>query len=159
VLAAVPILSRQVLAFDAAKVKEVKLTILTKVEERTMAFVRNPKDKSWEDKSGLQKFNLDPEKVNELLKWLADLKAERFVSLTGGPREEQKLTKEASLEINIALDNGKVLTLTVGASLERGSYYAHSSAWADAVFLLPADKIDPILEGPGYFAKPRVAGK
>jgi hypothetical protein len=158
VLAAAPILTRQVLTFDAAKVKEVKLTILTRVEERTMAFVRNAKDKSWEDKSGLTKFSLDPEKVNELLKWLGDLKAERFIALTGGPREEQKLTKDASLKIDIVLDGGKTLTLTIGAALE-GGYYAHSSAWADAVFLLPAGKIDPLLEGPGYFAKPRVAGQ
>src|SRR5262249_11228819 len=95
-LAAAPILSRQVLTFDVAKVRAVKLTVLTKVEERTMSFAHSKKDdKSWEDNSGLQKFNLDPEKVNELVKWLADLKAERFISLTGGPRAEQKLTKEA----------------------------------------------------------------
>jgi len=157
VLAAAPNLSRQVLTFDAAKVKEIKLTVLTKVEERTMSFLYKAKDKTWTDKSGLTKFNLDGEKVNELVKWLAGLQAERFVALTGGPREEQKLTKDASLKIDIILDNGKNFTLTVGAAVDPSRFYAHSSAWADAVFLLPAAKIDPLLEGPAYFAKPRVA--
>jgi hypothetical protein len=156
VLAAAPILSGQVLSFDAAKVKELKLTVLSKVEERTMNFVRNVKDNSWDDKSGLTKFNLDPEKVKELVKWLADLQAERFISLTGGPRDEQKLTKDSSLKIDIVLDNGKRLTLTVGAEVATG-YYAHISSWPDAVFLLPASKIDPLLAGPIHFAKPRVA--
>jgi hypothetical protein len=156
VLSAAPILSTQVLSFDAAKVKEVKLTVLTRIEERSMTFVRNVKDNTWDDKSGLQKFSLDPEKVKELVKWLADLQAERFISLTGGPREEQKLTKDSSLKIDIILDDGKKFTLTVGAEIASG-YYAHSSAWPDAVFLLPSGKIDPLLAGPSHFAKPRVA--
>src|SRR5262249_29834832 len=139
-------------------VKAVKLTVLTRVEERTMSFLYKAKDKSWSDISGLSKFNLDGEKVNELVKWLAGLQAERFVSLTGGPREEQKLTKDASLKIDIVLEDGRTLKLAVGAAVANG-YYAHTNAWADAVFLLPAAKIESLLEGPAYFAKPRVAGK
>jgi hypothetical protein len=151
-----PLTTCQVLRFDPDKVKEIKLALRSPVELRSFVFQRNPKEKTWEDKSGLQEFNLDSDKVKEMLDWLAKLQAKRFVFLSGGARAEQKLTaKEASLKIDLIGNDGKVLTVTVGAA-EGPDFMAHTSAWPEIVFSLPGDKVEPLLEGIRHFGKARV---
>jgi hypothetical protein len=157
-VAASPLLTGSVLSFDAAKVKEIKLAVRTKVELRHLAFQR-AKDKTWEDKSGLQEFTLEQKKVNQLVTWLADLRAERFIFLTPGPREEQKLTaKDAAVKIDLVFEDGKTVTFTAGAPHDK-SFYASTSAWPNAVFLVPQTRIEPLQEGAGYFGKARVAAR
>jgi hypothetical protein len=154
-----PLVTGQVMQFDASNVREIKAAVRTSFELRHFTFQYNSKDKTWEDRSGLQDFNLDADKVKELVKWLGDLRADRFIFLTGGPREEQKLDlKDAILKIDIIRDDGKTLTLTVGASFDRG-YFATVNTWPDIVFTLPNDRIIPILEGVGYFGKARLVAR
>ncbi|MCI0379628.1 MAG: DUF4340 domain-containing protein [Gemmataceae bacterium] len=172
VFAAAPLWTNQVHRFDPDKVESVKLSIRTREELRNFAFTRAPqaaskekdkekekdKDRTWTDSSGLMEFQLDSAKVNQLVEQLAKLKAERWVSIAGGPQSDQKLgPKDAILKIELGLEGGQTVTLTVGAGFERGLYYAHSSAWPDAVFFLPGVSIDPYLRGASYFGKDRVA--
>ncbi len=161
-LAGSPLVTTQVHGFDAAKVKEIKLAVRTPDELRIFAFQRDPqaKDKAWQDKSGLQEFTLDSAKVNQWLEQLGKLKAERWVSLGGAPKTEQKLSaKDAALRIELVFDDGKTLNLTVGAPFENQGYFAQTSAWPDAIFYLPASWVSPLQRGPAYFAKERVTAE
>jgi hypothetical protein len=156
-LLASPLVTGSLHHLDPAKVKELKISLRTPAELRTFAFRRA--DKSWQDASGLQEFQLDSERVNQLVDKLAQLKTNRLVVLSGGPRADQKLTpKEAALRLELTTDDGKTITLWVGAEFERQGYFATSSAWPEVVFLVPAALVEPVLQaGVGYFAKERVA--
>ncbi len=156
-LAGSPLLTGSVQNLDPAKVKELKVSLRTPAELRTFAFRRA--DKTWQDASGLQEFQLDADKVNTLVEKLARLQASRFVALSGGPRADQKLTpKEALLRLELTTDAGRTVTLWVGNDFERQGYFANSSAWPDVVFLLPATTVEPILQGGlVYFSKERTA--
>ncbi|MCI0639128.1 MAG: DUF4340 domain-containing protein [Gemmataceae bacterium] len=174
VFAAAPPWTNEVHRFDPDKVESVKLSIRTREELRNFAFTRAPqaaakekekdkdkekeKERLWTDSSGLMEFQLDSAKVNQLVEQLAKLKAERWVSIAGGPQSDQKLgAKDSTLKIDLGLAGGQTVTLTVGAGFERGMYYAHSTLWPDAVFFVPGVSIDPILRGVSYFGKDRVA--
>ncbi|MBI3409775.1 MAG: DUF4340 domain-containing protein [Planctomycetes bacterium] len=152
-----PIASGQIQSFDPAKVKEAKFAVRTPQELRLFAFTRDAKEKTWQDKTGLQEFTLDGERVTSLLKELAELKTDRFVSLDGQKPEHKLGAKDFTVKIDLLFDDGRTLTVTVGAAFERLGYFANSSAWPDAVFLVPAAKVEPLRQGVGYFAKDRVA--
>jgi len=150
---------RVMTGFDPAKVTDIKLAIRSRFELRSLSFQWNAKDKDWQDKSGLQEFTADPDKIKQFLDWLNELNAERFIFLSGGPPEEQKLSaKDATLKIDLTVD-GKTLTLTVGAPHDGRGFFATSSAWPEVVFQVPAARIEQILQGAEYFAKPRVAAR
>ena len=83
-----PLFTNQVQNFDPAKVKELRLAVRTREELRTLTFQRT-KDKEWRDLSGLQEFNLESQKVNQLVTELATLKAGRWVTVAGGAKAEQ----------------------------------------------------------------------
>lgn len=151
---------RVISSLDPTRVYEIKLAIRSRYELRSLAFRWNVKDKTWEDRSGLLEFTADADKIKQFLEWISELNAERFIFLSGGAQEEQKLSaKDATLKIDIAQDNGKTLTLTVGAPNDGRGYFATTSAWPEVVFQLPATRIEPILDGAAYFAKPRVAAR
>lgn len=110
----------------------------------------------WSDASGLLEFHLDSEKVNRFLEELAVLEPGRWVSFGAETKPEQKLDpKHATLKIDLTLDSGKTVTLLVGAAFEKAGHYAQSTAWPNAVFFLPASRVEPLLRGPAYFAKER----
>ncbi len=73
-LLASPLLMGNVLTFDAAKVKEVKLAIRTKAELRRLQFQRPQDAKTWLDKSALEDFALDAGKVTDLVEALGKLR-------------------------------------------------------------------------------------
>jgi hypothetical protein len=154
-----PLVTGEVHSFDPDKIKEIKLAVRTPFELRSFVFQRTGKDKdrSWKEASGLQEFQLDPDKVGQMVKDLARLRAERFVGFNG-PREEQKLSpKEAALRAELSLDDGRTVTLTVGGPFERAGHFAQTTAWPGAVFLVPSATVEPWLRGVGYFSKERVA--
>ncbi len=158
-LGASPLATNQVQSFDASKVKDIKVALRTHNELRTFAFERDPLNKKdWRDLSGLQEFNLDPAKINQLLSDLASLKAARWVTIAGGVKGDQKLTpKNATLRLALSLEDGKTVILTVGTLFEGLGYYAHTSELPDAVFMLAPAQIEPLLQGPAYFGKERLA--
>jgi hypothetical protein len=119
---------------------------------------------TWTDKSNIPEFQLDPEKVAQFLKDTSKLETNRFVVFAGGPRGEHKLdAKEATIKLDLLMDNGKTITLLVGASYLGHGYFATSNVWSDAdgklstVFFLSPNFVMPILSGTDYFGKQRIA--
>lgn len=160
-VSASPLASNRVQGFDSAKVKEISLAIRTPQELRNLTFQRDGgQGKSWRDLSGLKEFELDSQKVSTLAAQLAALRASRWVNLAGGAKAEQKLTaRMASLRIEVVLENDRTITLTVGAPFEPLGYYAQTSAMPEAVFLLAPDQVTPLMAGPAYFAKDKLASR
>jgi hypothetical protein len=156
-----PLATNQVLNFDPAQVKGLKIAIRTPQELRNFFFERkDPKDKTWEKDPNLKEFTVDSEKLNKLMETMSKLTADRLVSF-GGPKVDQKLTaKEATVQIEISFFDAKTktITYTVGALFEGSHYFAHSDAWPEVVYFLNASQVIPFLNGAGYFGKERVAG-
>src|SRR5207244_4351932 len=144
---------------DPAKVKEIRLALRNSFELRELAFQR--KDKAWIEMSSLKDFTVDGDKVEQLVKDFAKLRAERFISLAGGPKTDYKLAaKDFSAKLDLVSDDGKTTTITIGAPLERFGHFSHASNWPGAVFLIPAAKVEPLLQrGVGFFAKERTAAE
>lgn len=156
-IAAAPLVNPEIANLDPAQVKEIKIALRKPEELRVLTFRRA--DKTWQDQSGLQEFQLDPERVNQIVTKLARLPAERMVSLGGGPRAEHKLgPKDAALSVLLTTESGRTVTLRVGSEFERAGYFMHSSSWPDVVFLVSPETVEPLLQrGVGYFSKERVA--
>lgn len=154
-LFAAPLLTGAVHHLDPAQVSEVKITLRTPAELRQFTFKRQGKD--WIDVTGLREFQLNSQRVNQLVETVARLRASQFVNLTGGPRSDQKLgPKDTVLQIELTTASGQSAALRVGAEFDRFGYFAASSTWPEAVFLMPAATVEQILrEGVGYFARER----
>ncbi len=151
-----PVNTGIVTQIDPAKIKEIRLAMRNSFELRELAFQR--KDKTWIDQSSLKDFTVDAERVEQLAKDFANLRADRIISLAGGPKADQKLAaKDFIAKIDLVTDDGKTISITVGAALDRFGYFAHATNWPNAVFLLPATRIEPLARGVSYFAKERVA--
>ncbi len=154
-----PYLSGTIHSFDADKVKEIKLAVRTQFELRGFHFEKNAKDKTWNDKSNLQEFQLDSEKVASFAKEIAKLHTPRFAATSGGPRGEHKLSvKDATVRLEMTLDDGRLITLLVGGQFSPHGYFANTSYWPETVFFIPEGTIIPILRGAAHFAKERLAG-
>jgi len=152
-----PQISGQIFNLDPDKVKEVRLEVRTPYELRSFDFLRDAKDKSWTDKSHIPEFKLDPDKVTQLVKEIGKLKADRFVAFVGGPRGEHKLgAKEATARLDLILDDGKIVTLLVGANFNNEGFYATTSIWPETVFMIPNTAVEPMLKGAAQFARERV---
>lgn len=152
---ATPLLTGAVHHLDPATVSEVKVTLRTPAELRQFTFRR--KDKTWIDTTGLREFQLNDRRVDELVEKVARLRAQQFVNVAGGPRSDQKLgPKDTILRVELTTTAGRSVALLVGAEFDRFGYFAASSTWPDAVFLVPAASVEPLLhEGIGYFARER----
>ena len=136
-LTAAPLFTNQLREFGRAKVKDVEIAIRSREELRVLEFQRDPnsKDKEWRDRTGLQEFHLDSQKVDKFLGELANLKVSRWVGILGGVKSEHKLAdKEATVRIALTLEDGKAITLAIGTEFERLGYYAWTSAYPEAVF-------------------------
>jgi hypothetical protein len=111
---------------------------------------------TWVDKSNIPEFQLDPDKVAQLVKEFAKLRAERFVSIVGDKRSEYKLEPDkATIRLDLLMDDGKAVTVVIGARYQQHGYFATSTAWPDVVFFVSSSLVDPILQGTGYFSKER----
>jgi Domain of unknown function (DUF4340) len=152
-----PHISGQIFNLDPDKIKEIKLEVRTPFELRTFGFQRDPKDKSWTDKSNIPEFRLDSDKVTQFVKDIAKLKADRFVAVVGGPRGEHKLgAKQATVKLDFTLDDGKIVTLLVGTNFKNEGFYATTSIWPEVVFMIPSAAIEPMLKGAAQFAQERI---
>jgi hypothetical protein len=154
----------RIFAFDAAKVKELKLTIALKKVGLTVGFVfeRSSDGKSWKVIKAPDSFNkadLDDAKINSFLTSLSNLSAVKFVSFKKGPLPTQELDeKQRSLFAEAVMDDGKTVhALTVGKlsdEKEKKSYYAQSNALPGDVFLVAEELFGKLLEeGAKYFTK------
>ena len=112
-----PYVSGQIFDLDADKIKQIRIEERTPYELRSFDFQRDPKDKSWFDKSNIPEFRIDPDKVTQFAKEISKLKADRFVAFVGGPRGEHKLAmKQATVKLDLTMEDGRAITLMVGAT-------------------------------------------
>ena len=82
------------------------------------------------------------------------------MSLDGGPKADHKLgIKDFVVKVDLITDTGALVTVTMGATLDRWGHFAHATSLPDAVFLVSAARIEPLLRGVGYFAKERAAAE
>jgi hypothetical protein len=149
----------RIFTFTAPKVKEVKLEGWQKVlgfPVKLQVERKPPESKTWAVKEGPAGFQLDDQKVEELVSSLATLSAEQFVVYKTGPKPEHELgDKDRALQIELVLEGEKEpVTLTLGKlDAAKKGYYAQSSGLPGDVFLLPQDRFEKLLGGVKHFAK------
>jgi hypothetical protein len=142
---------RTVFDFDAAKVKELKVTQYEKTSGLHLVAVFERKDNNWVVKSGLGKdWVPNSSKITVLLNQLGHLHAVRY---EGEPKPAHQFQdKEKVLTLEVLLDTGKWRTLILGGeNPEKTGYYAQSSFDKDAVvtnvvFLVPASEFRELAE-------------
>lgn len=151
-----PLATGRVQAFDPSQVKELKYALRTPAELRQFVFSHSDKE-GWKDQSNLLEFQLEGEKVKQFLRQLSELHASQILSITGTRAEQRLGPKDATLRLDLTMNDGSTLTFAVGAAFEKMGYYGHTSAQPNFVFLLPASSVDPWFRGLALFAKERVA--
>src|SRR5262249_7972978 len=155
---------RTVLAFDADKVKEVKVVLRVPPQPLAVAAFKKESGKGWVDPELEKKeFKLDSAQVDQLVFDLARLKAEKFVQVKGKLDPKYKLTdKDAALKVELTVEGVKgAKTLTVGAPAgDKSGYYATSSdVPAGVVFVVPERTFAPVLRGLIHFSRDRPAAQ
>jgi hypothetical protein len=103
-------------------------------------------------------FELDPEKVNEFLRSISTLKAERFLPQTTATRKKAALNLEQdALDIEITLANKKDKKdqpqLRVGGPDGDRQYYATSRQVKGDIFTVPRDLFEKVRSSRGFFSK------
>lgn len=142
---------------EGASVKSLRVMIRTPIEVRTFSFNRDAK--GWTDQSGLKEFQIDDEHVTTVADLVASLPVSRFVSLTGGPRDDQKLTaKDATIVIDAVMNDLRPVTVTIGANFDNHGTFMQTTTWPGAIFFVSPERVQPLLQGAGFFAKERLAG-
>jgi hypothetical protein len=141
---------RAVFKFAPEQVKEVRLSW----KKQVLRLARD--DKGWQVKEGPENLpSVGKEFVEDLLKKLHELSAERIVVRKSGP-EAKHLLDDAGrqLRIELTLTGEKApLTLTIGGlDAKMEGYYAASSTRPGDVFLLPQKSYKELVtSGPQYF--------
>jgi hypothetical protein len=135
-----------VLKFDPEKVKTVKLTGWKQLLGSVQTMVLERKGGTWTRKDN-PGFTVDAAKVDSLLSSLSNLHADRFVSAGKG----LKLAENA-FQVEITLDDKKVLELTVGA-VEGNQCYAISNQAKGEVFLVNKEPFEKPRKAPGELSK------
>jgi hypothetical protein len=149
-------LRRTVLAFDLAKVKEVKLIGWRSVLGTAFTLDLDRKSaKEWVAKSPSD-FDLDSAAAEAFVASLVDLEPGKV--LTDKTKIEPK---DQSLRVEITVEGTKEpMTLTIGAlDPKEKAYAAQSSKLPAEVFQLPQAKFEKPLSGPKFFSKGAPAGK
>ena len=155
------LLDLTVLHFDAGKVQEIKLTgwiglakQLGSTTPLTKTFKRAKDGTQWESEPK-DSFKIDPARLDEFLKNLADLKAVKFVAHKAKPTPDQELDASNGglhIELTIAGDKEpRKLTLTVG-KLDGDAYLAVSNQLTGDIFAVRKDLFEKAKEKPAYFS-------
>ena len=132
-----------VFEFDPKDVTALKLTGWRNVRKAGITLtMEQAKEGEWKGKDCTP----DSAKVNDLLGGLAHLRAERFVPVGGGPKDEK------ALRIEITLKDKKVLELNVGGA-EGNAYHATSNQFKGEAFLVPKEPFEKVREAPRNLEK------
>jgi Domain of unknown function (DUF4340) len=143
-----PILDKTVLHFDPTKVTGLTLTGWSKIVGDPLTIKLEHKDgKEWVGRK-----DLDQTKVNNLVRDLSDLRAEKFLAHKSQPKPEQELdAAKGGLRIEIKVEGEKEpLVLTLGKA-ETDGYVATCSKLAGDIFLVPKTLFDGVMSKPAYF--------
>ncbi|HEY7158455.1 MAG TPA: DUF4340 domain-containing protein, partial [Gemmataceae bacterium] len=151
-----------VFQFDAAKVKEVKMTGWIALQKKrginqpdVLDVKRDKNGSDWVVEMP-KEFHLDAGKFNNFLKELSALKATKFVAHKAKPSDTHGLDvakDDGSLKIEITVEGEKEpLQLTVG-KLDGDAFFAISNKLPGDIFDVRKDIFEKAKEGPGYFSK------
>jgi len=143
-----PILDKTVFHFDPTKVTALTLTGWSKIVGDPITIKLEHKDgKEWVGRK-----DLDQTKVNNLVRDLSDLRAEKFLAHKSQPKPEQELdVAKGGLRIEIKIEGEKEpLVLTLGKA-EADGYVATSSKLSGDIFLVPKATFEGVMSKPAYF--------
>lgn len=150
-----------VFQFDPAKVKEVKLTGWIAIQKqigenapRTLAFRRAANGSDWEAEP--KGFKVDNKRLDDFLRQLSTLRAQKFVAHKATPAADQELDPaKGGLLIEITLPGEKEpkkLTLTVGKADGNDAYLAISNQLPGDIFDVRKDLFEKAKDKPAYFS-------
>ncbi len=155
------LLDLTVFHFDVSKVQEVKLTGWIALQKQvgvnaplTKVFKRAKDSSAWESEPK-DSFKVDPARLDEFLKNLADLKALKFVAHKATPKPDWELdTTNGGLQIELTVAGDKEpskFTLTIG-KLDGDAYLAVSNRLNGDIFTVRKDLFEKAKEKPIYFS-------
>lgn len=156
------LLDPTVFHFEVSKVQEIKLTGWSALQKQltgkdaplTRTFKRAKDGTQWEAEPK-DSFKIDPARLDEFLKNLADLKAMKFVAHKATPKADQELDANNGglhIELTVAGDKEPTkLTLTVG-KLDGDAYLAVSNQLSGDIFTVRKDIFEKAKEKPAYFS-------
>lgn len=148
-------ISRQVFSYVPNKITRVKLQGRLPKAKKPWELELERGIDTWTTK--VKDFPLDPNKAHNIASLLADLKAERYISASSGPKPEHGLdAKDRTLQVELTVqDNKDPITLTVGKQLpNKKGWYASASTRPKAIFVLPADGFQTLIDsGADFFKK------
>jgi Domain of unknown function (DUF4340) len=157
----------QVLDFDPAKVRELKLIGLADGDKRITLDLESKETKpgmprTWvvKNEADLKDFKLDPTKPTGMVNGLSHLLASGYLAFKTGPKSEYKLDeKNRALEIEITLEGEekKPQKLFLGALVTEGDlkgYAAQTEAMGGDIVVIPEGRFADLLkEGLKNFGK------
>jgi hypothetical protein len=150
-----------VFLFDPAKVKEVKLTGWIGLQKsigentpKTLIFKRAANGSDWEAEP--KTFKVDNKRLDDFLRQLSTLRAQKFVAHKATPAADQELDPaKGGLLIEITLPGEKEpkkLTLTVGKADGNDAYLAISNQLPGDIFDVRKDLFEKAKDKPAYFS-------
>ncbi|NBO91443.1 MAG: DUF4340 domain-containing protein [Planctomycetia bacterium] len=134
-----------VLAFEMDAVSSVTFSGWQKVVGSVLTRKIDRKGTTWETSD--KDIKLDTDKVENLIRSLTRLQAEKFV-----PAGKGLAYTEGSFQVQITLNDKRVLTLKVGAE-EGSAAYAESSELKGETVMIRADLFSGPRSAPAYFTK------
>jgi hypothetical protein len=144
-----------IFAFDATKVKQVKLSGWYESAKYVVELDLERKSAERWEVLKPKGFDVSGQKVGTFVQDLSHLDATQFVQLKGKLLPEYKLgDDEANLKVTVVMADSKtVYTLAVGAlNKEKTGYYARASTMPDVVFLVSRSAFEPVVGSYTYFS-------
>jgi hypothetical protein len=137
---------------DKAKVKALKITGWQEVLGTPTTIEIERKDGKWAVKSGAM-FEVDPAKVDAFLNDLTAPRAEAFVVYKDGPKPEHNLdVAKNALRVEMILESGDPVVMTISPPNKEGKVFATSSALPGDVFTM-ADHFAAVRAKPAALKK------
>jgi hypothetical protein len=142
-----------VFKFDAAKAKGLKITGWNNVLGGSATLELEKTGGTWMIKSAPTKFTLDQNKVEDFVRDLSRLRADRFLDPKGEPKPEKMDVKDDALQVEVIVEGeAQPFALTVGGEApDKEHYFASSNRLPNEYFLVGKKPFDAVREKPGYF--------
>jgi hypothetical protein len=148
-----------IFAFEPSDVKKLKVAFWVDATAEAVTLEMERKEGgNWSLLAPTTFMDFDDSKAESFVKLISILKAEKTLSGAEIPKPEQANfdLKKGALQVEITLaGQEKPVQLTVGAEVDKKSYYVKSSLTGDDVFLVPLSSFDLVKGKPSYFKKPK----
>jgi hypothetical protein len=147
-----------IFALEPSEVKKLKLVFWLEATRTSYPMEMERKEGGvWSVTTPSDFTDFDEGKAEAFVKLVSGLKAEKTLTAAEAPKPEQAKfdVKAGALQVEITLaGQEKPVQLTIGAEVDKKSFYVKSSLTGDEVFLIPLAPFDQIKGKPSYFKKP-----